>query len=129
MQMPVQIVLKGVPNAAAVRLLVLDAAIAVERYYDRITSCRVAITGPDARHRKGGHYEVHLSMLLPGRKEVTVSRRTSDEPEGEHLRAALRQAFAQGRRQLQDAARKLRGDTKARAAPASGRTRSQESDT
>jgi hypothetical protein len=126
MQVPVQIVLKDVPDTAAVRQLVLDAATAVERYYNRITSCRVVITSPDGRHRKGGHYEVHVSMLLPGHKEVTVSRRTPDEPEREHVRAALRQAFAQVRRQLQDSARKLRGDTKSRARPATDRARARE---
>ena len=112
MQAPIQIVLKGVPDGAAVRSLVLEAASAIERYYDRVTSCRVSITNPDARHRKGSQYEVHLSMLLPGRKEVTVSRRANGQLEREHLRVALREAFAQARRQLQDAARKLRGDTK-----------------
>jgi hypothetical protein len=113
MQVPIQIVLKDVPDTATIRRLVLEAASGIERYYDRVTSCRVAITNPDARHRKGGRYEVHVSMLLPGRKEVTVNRRANGQLEREHLRVALRQAFAQARRQLQDAARKLRGDTKA----------------
>lgn len=117
MRVPVQIVLKGVPNVAAVRRSVLDAATAVERYFDRVTSCRVSITNPDARHRKGGHYDVHVSLLLPGRNEVTVSRRTNGQLEREHLSVALRQAFAQARRQLQDTARRLRGDTKKRAMP------------
>jgi hypothetical protein len=117
MQVPIQVVLKDVPNPAAVRRLVLEAGAAIERYFDRVTSCRVAITNPDARHRKGGQYEVHLSMLLPGHKEVTVSRRTNGDLEREHLRAAVRGAFAQARRQLQDATRKMRGDTKTRATP------------
>jgi hypothetical protein len=117
MQVPIQIVLKSVSDGAAVRQMALGAATAVERHYDRITSCRVAITGPNGRHRNGGHFDVRVSMLLPGRKEVTVSRRTPDEPEREHLKVALHQAFAQVRRQLQESARKLRGDTKARATP------------
>jgi hypothetical protein len=112
MQVPIQIVLKGVPDAPAVRSLVRETASSIERYFDRVTSCRVAITNPDARHRSGGQYEVHVSMVLPGRKEVSVSRRANGQLEREHLRVALRQAFAQARRQLQDAARKLRGDTK-----------------
>jgi hypothetical protein len=117
MQVPIQIVLKGVPDAAAVRQLVLSAAAAIERYYDRITACHVAITSPDGHHRQGGHYDVHVSMLLPGRKDLTVSRQSTGHPEREHLEVALRHAFAQVRRQLQDAARKLRGDTKARTQP------------
>lgn len=117
MQVPIQIVLKDVPNPTALRAMVLDAATALERYYDRVTSCRVVVTNPDARHRSGGQYDVHVSMQLPTRKEVTVSRRAADDSEREHLKVALRQAFAQARRQLQDEARKMRGETKARATP------------
>jgi cold shock CspA family protein len=74
----------------------------------------VAVTNPDQRHRTGKLYDVHISMGVPGNKRIVVSRRAGDQREREHLSVALRRAFAQARRQLQDATRELRGDVKAR---------------
>jgi ribosome-associated translation inhibitor RaiA len=112
---PVQIVLKKVPQPNAVREEVMKAANVLERFHRRITSCRVAVTNPDARHREGGLFDVHIVLKVPGQGELVVSRRAEDQPEHEHLNVALRKAFAQARRRLQDSARELRGDVKARA--------------
>jgi cold shock CspA family protein len=121
MQVPIQIVLKKVPHPAVVREEVLRVAGAMDHFHDRITSCRVAVMNSDARHRKGALYDVHISMRVPGRKDIEVSRRAEDQPEREHLKVALRKAFAQARRQLQDVVRELRGDVKARAEQELGR--------
>jgi len=121
MQLPIHIVLTKVPQPATVRQEILKAADAVERFYDRITSCRVAVSNPEMRHRKGGLYDVHISMRMPGRKDIEVSRRAEDQAEREHLNVALRKAFAQARRQLQDVARESRGDVKSRAEQEIGR--------
>jgi cold shock CspA family protein len=121
MQVPIQIVLKKVHQPAMVREEVLKAAGAMERFHGRITSCRVAVTNPDVRHRRGGLYDVHISMHAPGRKDIEVNRRAGDQAEREHLQVALRRAFAQARRQLQDVVRESRGDVKARARQDLGR--------
>jgi cold shock CspA family protein len=114
MEVPVQIVLKKVPQPNAVRAEVMKAANVLERFHRRITSCRVAVTNPDARHREGGLFDVHVVLKVPGHGELVVSRRAEDQPEREHLNVALRKAFAQARRRLQDSAREMRGDVKAR---------------
>jgi cold shock CspA family protein len=121
MQMPVQIVLKKVPQPAVVREEVLKAAGVIERFHGRITSCRVAVSNPDARHRKGGLFDVHISLRAPGGKSIEVSRRAEDQLEREHLNVALRRAFAQARRQIQDVARESRGDVKTHEQPNLGR--------
>ncbi len=120
MQLPIQVVLKDVLQPAAVQEEVIRAADAMERFHDRITSCRVAVTNPDARHRSGGLFDVHISLRVPGHGDIEVSRRAADRAEREHLNVALRKAFAQARRQLQDIAREKRGDVKTRAQQPSG---------
>ena len=115
MQVPLQIVLKNVPQPNAVRAEVTKAADVLERFHKRITSCRVAVTNQDARHRTGALYDVHLVVRVPGHGDIAVSRRAEDQPEREHLNVALRKAFGQVRRRIQDTAREMRGDVKARA--------------
>jgi len=121
MQVPVQVVLKKVPRPSAARAEVLKAAEVLERFHPRITACRVAITNPDTRHASGGLFDVHIVLQMPGRPDVIVSSRAGDRPEREHLSVALRKAFAQVRRQLQDSVRRLRGEVKANAGPETGR--------
>jgi cold shock CspA family protein len=117
MEVPVQIVLKKVPQAGVVREEVMKAAGVLERFHPRVTSCRVGVTNPSMRHRQGGLFDVRVVLQVPGHGEVVVSRYAEDQPEREHLNVALRKAFAQARRQLQDTVRELRGDVKSRASP------------
>lgn len=112
MQVPVHVVLKKVPQPAAVREEALKAASVLERFHGRVTACRIAVSNPDARHRSGGLFDVHLVLQVPGGREIVVNRRAGDQPEREHLNVALRKAFAQARRKLQDTAREMRGDVK-----------------
>jgi cold shock CspA family protein len=72
----------------------------------------VSVTAPDRRHKTGGIYEVKITIKVPKHGNITVTRRTGDNPEHALVNVALREAFAEARRQLQDVARELRGDMK-----------------
>ena len=126
MQVPVQVFLKDIAKPDAVRGEILKAADALSRFHQRITACRVSVTNPDTRHRKGGLFDVHVALQVPGHADIVVNRRAEDQPEREHLTVSLRKAFAQARRRLQEAAREMRGEVKtnrarvASAVPAAG---------
>lgn len=115
MQMPIQVVLKKVPQPAAVREEVLKAADILERFHKRVTGCRVSVTSPDSRHKTGGLFDVHVFLRVPGHPDIVINRRAEDQPEREHIGVSLRKAFAQARRRLQDTAREMRGDVKTHA--------------
>ena len=121
MEVPVQIVLKKVPQASTVREEVIKAAGVLEKFHPRVTACRVGVTNSGTRRRNGGLFDVHVVLQVPGHGHVVISRRAEDQPEREHLNVALRKAFAQARRRLQDTVRELRGDVKARAEREIGR--------
>lgn len=121
MQVPVHVVLKKVPQPAAVREQAMKAASVLERYHGRVTACRIAVTNPDARHKKGGLFDVHVVLQVPGGREIVINRRAEDQPEREHLNVALRKAFAQARRKLQDTVRTMRGDVKRHEPAVAGR--------
>ncbi len=112
MQVPVQVVLKDVAQAAAVREEVVKAAGALQRFHGRMTACRVSVTNPDLRHRTGSLFDVHVVLSVPGHADIVIRRRAQDQKEREHISVSLRKAFAQARRRLQDTAREMRGDVK-----------------
>jgi cold shock CspA family protein len=80
---------------------------ALERYYERITSCEVAVEGPVHHHRRGGPFKVRIRIAVP-RGEIEVNRQADED-----LGVAIREAFDAARRRIEDHARELRGQVKA----------------
>lgn len=101
----------------------------LERYFPRLMSCRVTFEAPV---RKSVHYKLRIDLGMPGKDLVvkrtpslhdtlvaeTVAKKTKSaevQRVRRMLAAAVRDAFADMRRRLQDQSRKLRGAVKAHA--------------
>jgi cold shock CspA family protein/ribosome-associated translation inhibitor RaiA len=110
---------------------VREQAVKLERYYPRISSCRVVIE-MRGRHEKSNLYHVRIDLGVPGgellvkhepsihRSDKTVTKRTKSTEVGvlhKKPQRAILDAFAEMRRQLQDYARKQRGLVKEEAEP------------
>jgi ribosomal subunit interface protein len=105
-EIPVTISLHGISPSDAIRQSIQEHANRLERFAAHITSCRVVLE-IDGRHARGGRQlRVKIALAVPGR-ELVVSREHHED-----LQVALREAFADARRQLQDHARIQRGDVK-----------------
>jgi ribosomal subunit interface protein len=106
MQIPLQISLHGIERSNALYTAIQDKAAKLERYYDRIISCRVVLE-LNARHKhQGRQFNVRIDVKVPG-GEIAVNREHSED-----LQIALRDAFDAARRQIEDYARGQRGDVK-----------------
>ncbi len=90
----------------AIEQVIRDKTAALERYYDRITSCEVAVEGPVHHHRHGGPFKVRIRIAVP-RGEIEVNRQADED-----LGVAIREAFDAARRRVEDHARELRGNVK-----------------
>jgi len=108
MQSPVAVRFEGAPLSAELEREIARETEALERYHGRITSCRVVVTTPHRRHRRGRVWHVRIDVTVPG-GEIVVGREPGLDPGHEDLGVALRDAFRAARRQLQDHVRKLRG--------------------
>ena len=104
MQVPVQVTFRDMPVSDAVEAACWEEAARLERYYDRVTSCRVVIA--ESRHR-AGVFEVRIDLAVPGRLLVVTDQPPEDHADSDVF-AAVREAFARARRQLEDYARKRR---------------------
>lgn len=119
MQTPPEIVLRQVPDPDAVRARVQEKITALERFYDRITSCHVMVEPSQRRHQQGNQYHVRVHLCLPG-DEVVVTRDPPDKHAHEDLEVALRDAFQATRRRLEDFIRIRRQKIKTHEAPPHG---------
>jgi ribosomal subunit interface protein len=106
MQIPAQITIRDMPHSDALETHIRDKVNKLDEFFDRIMSCRVVVEMPHKHHHQGKHFNVRLDIGVPG-SELVVNR---DHAEDVYI--ALRDAFDAAKRQLEDYARKMRGDIK-----------------
>ncbi|SDC01947.1 HPF/RaiA family ribosome-associated protein [Ruegeria marina] len=93
MQTPIELSFQHVEPSEEIKALVHEKAEQLEKFSDRITSCHVYIRAPHKSQRKGNLYEVTIEVRVPG-NELVVRHDQNDVAEHEHLRVAVRDAFA-----------------------------------
>lgn len=120
MQTPVQVTFRDIPGSPAIEDHCLDEVVKLERYYDRITSCQVAIAAPHRQHQTGNLYEIRVLLRVPG-EELVVNRTPAAHDRAEDVYVAIRETFRKVRRVLEDHVRRRRGQTKLHEAAPLGR--------
>jgi ribosomal subunit interface protein len=103
------------PHSAAIEANINEKAAKLDRFYDRIMSCRVVVEESQRRHRQGKLYSVRIDITVPG-KELAVTRE-----ENEDAYVAVRDAFDAAVRKLEEHGRRRHGGVKAHATPPTGR--------
>lgn len=114
-----QITFRNIDASPAVEAKVRERAHELERFFDRIVSCRILIEAPK-RHRRGGLYHVRVDLKIPG-KEIVVKRNPLEHHGHEDVYVAVRDCFDAVRRQLEDDVRWRRGAVKAHDEPSHGK--------
>jgi ribosome-associated translation inhibitor RaiA len=104
MQTPLQVTFEGVEASDAVRAAIEREVERLETHNRHIIGCRVAVIAPSNKHRHGTGFQIHIWLTIPPHENVVVDRTPSDDPRYEHVEAAVKDAFASARRQLDDLA-------------------------
>lgn len=119
MQLPVQITFRNMAPSPAAEAHIRERADALDRYFGRITACRVVVEASTRRQRKGRLYHLRVDLTVPG-GEIVVKRDPSEHHAHEDILVAVRDAFDAARRQLEDHTRVSRGDVKDHETPSHG---------
>ena len=132
MILPVQITFRNMQPSEAVAARARAEAAKLDRYFDRITSCRVVVEALHRHHKWGEQFHVRIELGVPG-EEIVVRHapslrgalaHTDTSKWLKHLEAGgahkdvyvtMRDAFKAARRRLEDYVRRLRGDVKVHA--------------
>ncbi|AGA32139.1 ribosomal subunit interface protein, putative [Thioalkalivibrio nitratireducens DSM 14787] len=118
----VEIAFRNMDHSPAVEDRVRAQIAKLGQFHDQIIACRVAV---EARHRhqhKGHLYHVRIDLTVPN-AELVASREPDAHQAHQDVYVAVRDAFAAMRRQLQDFARKQRGNVKLHEPPPHGHIR------
>lgn len=122
MQTPIKITFRHMDSSAAIEAKIRERAAELEHFYDRITGCHVVVEAIQQRHNQGNLYRVAIDLSVPG-AELVANRAPGEHHAHEDAYVALRDAFDAIRRQLEDHARRMRGDTKTHETPPHGHIR------
>src|ERR1700737_3952224 len=109
MQVPLDITFRNSEPSEAIRSEVEKQAKRLEKFHDRITSCHVTVIAPTMKRRHGDLFKIDICVAMPQHKDILVSKAHGDAPEHEHVMVAIKDAFAAAQRQIEDAAREMRG--------------------
>lgn len=121
MEVEPHISFEGMAPSDAVRVRIENEIEKLERYFGRITACRVMVIKPQKRRHHGDLYEISVHLTLPGGKEIHADRNPPLDHAHEDIYVAIRDVFKAARRMLQDEARILRGAVKQHEGPAIGK--------
>ena len=102
MILPLQITARNLELTEPIKADIEEHAEKLDKYYNRIMSCRVAVEALPNRSL----YNVRIDMTVPGVELVVKLDPNKD------LYLAIRDAFHDARRKLEDFARRQRGDVK-----------------
>jgi ribosomal subunit interface protein len=106
MEIPLQITARDIDLTDTIKAEVTEKAEKLDKFYGGIMRCRVVIESPRRHQHEGKLYSVHVYMTVPGSELVVKNQLDKD------LYVAIRDAFRDARRKLEDFAREQRGDVK-----------------
>ncbi len=121
METPVELVFDGVDSSPDVEQRIRERLRRLERRFDGITSCHVAVGRPHRHRRHGERWNVRIEVRVPGTAFVT-SRKPGDVAAHEDLLVAVRDAFDVIERELERWRTRRRAEAKSRRPAAPGRS-------
>lgn len=106
MQLPLQVTIQNIDQSEALETRIRAKAEKLNEFFNHISSCRIVVELQDKHRHQGKQFTVRIDIKVPG-NEIVVDRAHSED-----VYVALRDAFDAAKRQLEEYARKLRGDVK-----------------
>ena len=115
MEVTLQITTRDIPHSEALETHIREKAEKLGKFYPHIMSCRIVVELPHKHHHQGRLFDVRIDMTVPG-GELVINRVANED-----VYVAVRDAFDAAKRQLEDYARRQRGDTKLHASVLQGK--------
>lgn len=106
MRLPLQVTVRDIHHSDAVENTIREKVAKLEQFHPNITSCRVSVEMSGKHKSHGKAFAVGVDVRVPG-AEIVVNRERSED-----MYVALRDAFDAVTRQLEEYARKQRGEVK-----------------
>lgn len=105
MQTPLLVAFQGCQSSDAVRAAINREFERLRTHDHHIASGLVTVIGPSDHYRHGEGFQIHIVLTVPPNENVVISNSHSGEGRREYAEAAVKDAFAAARRQVDALAR------------------------
>ncbi len=122
MTFPIEILFRNMTHSDFIWNDVWDHTEKLQRFFDRIMSCRVTISAPHHHRRNGNVYVVQIDLRLPG-EDLNITNEHKYNPAHKDVYVAIRDAFEAAKRKLEDLTRKKRHFVKTKNVPMHGKVK------
>ena len=112
MQIPLELSFRDVNKTAELEDLINDKVDDLEKVFDNIISCRMAVEKPQEHQSSGSPYRVRINVRVPPGKEIVVTGNPGDGEMHDPLEAIIRDAFATATRELRELGNRLNQEVK-----------------
>ena len=96
-----QITFHGIEHSDAVESEIRSKIAKLEKFSERITSCRIVVESPHKHRKKGRIYSIKIDLTIPGH-EIVINRSSKLDHSHEDIYVAIRDSFREAKRKLQD---------------------------
>ncbi len=120
MQLPLEITFRDMEPSPAIEQRIRQKASKLDRYFDRVMSCRVMVEAPHRHKHKGKLYHVRIDVTVPD-GELVASRSPDEHHTHSDMNAVIRDAFDAIYKQLDGYVGRLRNEVKVHEPPPHGR--------
>lgn len=112
MQVPLEIVIRGLDHSPYVEEWVNERASKLEKIYKNIISCKIAIEKPQSHQKSGSAYRIRIDIKIPHKHEIVVRREAGEGDMHDNLYSVIHDAFDAAQRQLKTLKDKQRREIK-----------------
>jgi ribosomal subunit interface protein len=106
-----QITFRNMSVSEAVETKIRERAEALDKFFPNIVACKVVVESTARAHQKGKLYYLRVDLTVPG-KQIVSKRHPDAHHAHEDIYVAIRDAFDEARRQLEDYSHRLKGMVK-----------------
>jgi ribosome-associated translation inhibitor RaiA len=103
----VEVHFHGIEKSDAIERRVRDKVAKLQKRFERMTSCRVAIEVPQRTPQRPKVYQIKIEIGVPRRKAIVVRHERIGGHANEELGLAIRDAFEAALRKIDGAAEKI----------------------
>lgn len=103
----------GIEKSDAVETRILEKVGKLEKYFDRLSRCRVVLEAPHRNAQRPLVYQIKIELTVPSQKPIVISHERAVSQGNDELQLAIRDAFDAATRKVEELSRKLKARSKA----------------
>ncbi|MEW6101699.1 MAG: HPF/RaiA family ribosome-associated protein [Candidatus Omnitrophota bacterium] len=102
MQEPLEIIFRHAPKNTQLEGYILEQSKHLEKFFQRVVSCKVTVDKPQKSGLPAGLYKVRVDVGLPRRREIIIKKEAKISATFDEICVLIKEAFKAAARELEE---------------------------